>query len=97
MLIDSRTTLDTIVAPQNMARNSETKRDREFDMSQVRVNPEIFQTLDDSQVVLDRLIGEVMKNVKLNEQFLRAFEEKYEAELNASKMENMGSKRSATR
>ena len=55
ILEDSRSTLDKIVAKENLKKRDDKLRNK-FDPAQVRVNPELMKSLDAAHTVLDLMI-----------------------------------------
>jgi len=56
ILEDSRSTLDKIVAKENLKKRDEKRRNN-YDPTQVRVNPELMKNLEASTTVIDLMIS----------------------------------------
>ena len=52
---DSRTTLDQILAKENMEKKGDNRQN--FDASQVKINPAIMEELDNAHKILDQIIS----------------------------------------
>ena len=68
ILGESRTTLDSILARENMGGGKGPKRD--FDMSQVKVNPRLLEQVDMAHRIVDNLTAKAKDNNELNYQFI---------------------------